>query len=397
MTRYLVAALALTVAAGALPVTSIAFAEDVKPAVSTAKAPSVTVVTTGRHDVVEQAIVTGTLVAREEVQVSADVDGLKIEKIFVDEGDLVTAGQILAKLSTDAIDIALAQNTSQLARADADIAQQKAQIAEAEANQVQAAAALVRTQALKDKGVVAQDVLDQRLATSFAANARLNLAQQSLLASEADKTLTQAQRAELELRKSKTDITAPTAGLVLSRTARLGAIVSSGSGSLFRIAENAEIELEAEATDTILARLAAGQIVKVTPAGSSIPIEGKVRLVAPEVTASTRLGKIRISLPLDTNLRVGSFARGLVEIASSSGIALPVAAVLKGDAEPTVQVVNNGRIETRVVSTGLSGGGWVEIKSGLAEGETVVARAGTFLRDGDAVEAVKVANEGVNG
>ena len=61
--------------------------------------------------------------------------------------------------------------------------------------------------------------------------------------------------------------------------------------------------------------------------------KGKVRLVAPTVDATTRLGKIKIALPADPNLRPGLFARGAVEVARRDGVVVPQSAVLFGASE----------------------------------------------------------------
>lgn len=361
------------------------------------KPPAVTVVSAAKREITSTVIVTGTLVAREEVQVTADVDGLKVETLLADEGDTVAEGDVLARLATDSLAIALAQNESQLASSDAAIAQAESQIVEAEAAAKQAASQLERSRTLAGKGVTSRDVLDQRIAAADQANARLAVSRQAVAAAQAGRAVVAAQRRELELRLSKTEVKAPKGGLVLARTAKVGAIVSGASGPLFRIAENGEIELDAEVSETVLARITAGQAADVQPAGTDAPIHGTVRLVSPEVNATTRLGRVRIALPKATTLRVGAFARGTVELARRTGVALPVAAVLTSGDAPVVQVVRNGKVETRPVETGLSGGGYVEIVKGLSEGEMVVARSGTFLRDGDAVEAVAPKAEGAKG
>ena len=102
-----------------------------------------------------------------------------------------------------------------------------------------------------------------------------------------------------------------------------------------------------------------------------------------------RRGKIRIRLANDPVLRIGAFARGTVEVARREGIAVPVSSLLyAADGRASVLVAKDGRVEARTVTTGLSSEGFTEIRSGVAAGETVVARAGSFLRDGDRVRAV---------
>ena len=106
------------------------------------------------------------------------------------------------------------------------------------------------------------------------------------------------------------------------------------------------------------------------------------------VDNTTRLGHVRILLDKDSSLRVGTFARGKIETARGTGLAVPRSAVLFGKSGPSVQVVENDTIETRAVTIGLSEADSIEVKSGVAEGALVVAKSGTFLRDGDRVNPV---------
>jgi hypothetical protein len=94
---------------------------------------------------------------------------------------------------------------------------------------------------------------------------------------------------------------------------------------------------------------------------------------------------VRVALPRDPILRIGSFARGTVELARRRGVAVPASAVVYGADGSTVQVVGDDRVQARQVRTGLASEGFVEIVEGVAAGNLVVTRAGSFLRDGDAV------------
>jgi len=113
-----------------------------------------------------------------------------------------------------------------------------------------------------------------------------------------------------------------------------------------------------------------------------------VRLVSPEIDKLTRPGRVRIYLGDNGALRVGSFARGLIETAAGEGLALPLTAVLFGSQGPLAQLIRNNRVETRKIGVGLATGSMVEIGANLSEGDLVVARSGTFLRDGDLVRPV---------
>src|SRR5262249_2468932 len=99
-------------------------------------------------------------------------------------------------------------------------------------------------------------------------------------------------------------------------------------------------------------------------------------------------GGLRICRGDMGGLRGGAFARGSIQTASGRGLAVPASAILYGPDGASVQVVRANRVETRKVKTGLASGPLIEVREGLSEGETVVSRSGTFLRDGDAVRPV---------
>ena len=387
-------------------VTLPAVAEDAAPAAASAApavpaaqevVPTVSVVKAGRQALSQKVIVTGTLVAREQVLVTPGVDGLKIESIAVDAGDRVEEGAVLARLAVDTTDVQLSQNTSQLASADAQIAQAQAQITSAEASATQTAQAFQRGQDLVKTNAIAKEAYDERQLAAEQAKAQVLVARETLASAVAGRKLIEAQRAELELRRSKTEIKAPRAGLILSRDAVVGQIAAASGNPLFVIAENADIELDADVTETLLPQLSVGQKVTVQSSGSDTPVAGLVRLLQPEVNATTRLGKVRIKLPDAKGLRVGAFARGTVEVAHSEGLVLPVTAVSDEGGASIVQVVKDGVVDTRKIKTGLTDAGLIEVKDGVIEGELVVSKAGTFLRGGDKVKPQVVDGAGVKG
>jgi HlyD family secretion protein len=351
-------------------------------------APAVTVVPAEDREIVERAVVTGTLVPRDEILVSPEVEGLRITELLVEEGDRVTKGQVLARLSLEMIATQEASNAAAIARAEAAIVQARSQIVQAEAANLEARQALERAQALAKTGNATAAVLEQRVSAAQGAEGRLAAAKGGLQSAQADLATARAAGAEIALRRARTDIRAPEAGIVNRRTARIGATASAAGEPLFRLIARGEIELEGEVPETSLARIQVGN-----PASLDLDdgrqLRGKVRRVYPEVDRATRLGKVRIRLGEDPALRIGAFARGNVEVARRTGVAVPVSSLLyAADGRASVLVAKDGRVEARAVTTGLSAEGFTEIRSGVAAGENVVARAGSFLRDGDRVRAV---------
>lgn len=383
LTGLLLAAMAMAPAAGLA-------ADPPKPATEeTARnGPAVSTIQARRGTIRDTVTVGGTLVAREEILVAAQVDGLAIVEILVDEGSRVRKGDILARLSREAIDITIGQNKAQLARADAAIAQAKAQIVDAAAARDAALNSFNRAKNLREGGITTVENFEQRQSLALQTTARVTSAQETLKLAEADKAVIQAQSADLTLKLVRTDIRAPADGVISRRSARLGAIAAGAADPLFRIVENGVIELEADIAEASLARVKVGQSAKIRPAGHSSDVDATVRLISPEVSRTSRLGKVRLTLTNSSDMAIGAFARGVIEVAKSDGIVLPLSAVQFGPDGVRVQVVANGTVATRAVTAGLRSSTLVEIAKGLDDGEQVVSIAGTFLRNGDRVTPV---------
>lgn len=387
-TVALFAALSLTALAGSAPALAQARA-NVPPVTEPAAGPSVTVTAAKVSEIVQSVVVSGSMIARDEVLVSPEVDGLAITEILAEEGDRVAAGQVLARLSRVTLDVQKAQNEAQIARAEAAVAQSSAQIVEAEANLVQANNAFDRTKALRDNGNASQETFDQRDATARMARARVNSAHQALAIAAADLALAKAQSRDIDVRLARTEIKAPAAGIVSRRNARLGAMAAmAATEPLFRIIADGAIELQADVAEVELAGLKPGLKVAVTPAGADRPLEGEIRLISPEVDKASRLGRVRISLKGNPPVAIGSFARGVIETGRKTNVTLPLSAITYSRGGATVQSVKDGKVTTKKVELGLMGEGRAEIVSGIAEGESVVARAGTFVRDGDVINPI---------
>ncbi|MFD1355149.1 biotin/lipoyl-binding protein, partial [Methylorubrum suomiense] len=148
--------------------------------------PAVSVVPAERRELVERAIVTGTLVPRDEILVAPEVEGLRIVELAVEEGDRVAKGAVLARLSREMIETQEAANEAASAKAEAAILQARSQIVQAEAVQTEARQALERARALVQTGNATAVTLEQRVSASDGANGRLAAAQAGLALAQAD-------------------------------------------------------------------------------------------------------------------------------------------------------------------------------------------------------------------
>jgi RND family efflux transporter MFP subunit len=359
--------------------------KDRPAAAGKAKPPAVTVVEARRITFVDGVLVTGSLVPREEVLAGPEIDGYRITGLLTEEGDRVEAGQVLARLSREILEVQLAQNAASIARSQAAADQVRNQIAESEATLRQNEDAFNRVKPLRESGVASQATFDERDTAFRTARARLAAQKDGLKLAEADLLLMKAQRQELELKLARTEIRAPAAGIISRRTARLGSISYSSSDALFRIVKDGEIELDAEVPEFYMAKLRKGQRAQVEIAGSG-ERSGTVRLVSPEVNPSSRLGKVRIFLGYAPGLRIGTFAKAMIDAGQRDSVGVPSTAVLYHNDSAIVLLVADNKVRERVVKPGLLAGDSVEIKEGLKEGELVVLRAGSLLRNGDIID-----------
>jgi HlyD family secretion protein len=364
-------------------------ADTAKPVVEMPKPPAITVVIAQKRELIERLPVTGSVSARQEVAVGADVSGLLVTELNADIGDEVKQGDILARLDTAALQTQLAQIEAQEAQNAASKAQAEAQIVDAEISVRQAQENFDRAKKLAKSGVAATASLDTSRNALDSARAKLNTAQQGLTAVDAQAKLIAAQRTEVVLRISKADVKAPADGLVLARNAQLGAVVSGGGAPLFRLAWVGMFEVVADVPEISLSRVKPDTPTSFTISGLDEPLVGKVRLIGPEINPATRLGKVFLTLPEDSRIRPGAFARGEIELVRRNAVSVPASAMLYRDREAYLQVVKDGVVESRTVKTGARADGFVEVSEGLAEGEEVVQRAGTFIANGDHVTAIR--------
>jgi HlyD family secretion protein len=374
--------LGIALVLSALPLAGVS-AEDAAPKPK-AKPPAVTVAEARRISFVDNVLVTGSLVPREEVLVGPEIDGYRLTELLAEEGDTVKKGQALARLSREILEAQLAQNSASLSKTQAAMEQVRNQIAESEATVRQVEEAFNRVKPLRESGVASQATFDDREAAFRTARARLAAQKEGLKLAEAEQTLMRAQRQELEVKLSRADIRTPAAGVVSRRTARLGAISSSSAEPLFRIIKDREIELDAEVPEFYLTKLKPGQRARVEIEGDGERV-GTVRLVSQEVSTTSRLGRVRIFLGDAPELRIGMFAKAMIDAGQRDAVGVPSTAVLYQNDSATVLAVVDDKVRARAVKPGLFSGDSVEIRDGLKEGEVVVLRAGSLLRSGDAI------------
>ncbi|MCH7628429.1 MULTISPECIES: efflux RND transporter periplasmic adaptor subunit [Novosphingobium] len=328
---------------------------------SAAQAQTVTVVAPGRTTVEGLINASGTIAARRDMPVGIAGEGGRVVSVAVDAGAWVRKGQVLAVVDRSV-------QSQQIAGQSANIAVQVANARLAQAN-------LDRALKLVAKGFISKADIDRLTATRDAAVAQVSVARASL--------------GQLQASTARLNVVAPESGLVLTRAVEPGQIVGPASGTLFRIAKDGELEMQARLAENDLARLSVGIAADVTPVGTARSFAGRVWQISPTIDTTTREGVARIALPYDVALRPGGFASAQIRSGTVTAPVLPESAILSDQRGPYVYVVGgNNKVERRAVTTGDVTPQGIVVRTGLSGNERVVLRAGGFLNPGDAVHPV---------
>jgi HlyD family secretion protein len=323
------------------------------------QAQTVTVVAPGRDTVVRSINATGTLAARREIPVGVVGEGGAVSRVFVDAGDWVKQGQVLVSVdrSVQVQQAAALDAQIGVARADAQLAQNE----------------LDRALQLVERGFISKADVDRKTATRDAARARVNVAI--------------AQLNETRARNARLDIRAPVSGFVLERNVETGQTVSAGSGVLFRLAQDGQMELQAALSEDDLALVSEGVPASVTPVGTDRQFNGTIWQVSPVINETSRQGIARISLPFDRALRPGGFASVEIKAGAMTAPVLPESAVQTSREGSYVYIVGkDNKVKRRPVKVGTTTANGLTIAEGLDGAERVVLYAGGFLNPDEVVK-----------
>jgi HlyD family secretion protein len=391
------ALLLLTTVIGATSLPQFALAEAANAATETAtpvvaRLPAITVSTVAKMELRDRVIATGLIAPLETVNVAPLIEGQPIETLLVDTGDRVTEGQVLAVLSKSTLELQKSQFAASLASARATIAQAEAQVIDARNSAAEAQRVSERTTKLRAQGSASQAAADTAATNAISATSRVTVATQSLEAARAQLALVEAQLANVDLQLSRSEVKAPVGGEVTARNAVVGAVASAAGQPMFVIMRDGALELLADVAEVDVLRLKPGQKATLNLVGGGAPLTGTIRLIEPTIDPVSRLGRARITVDDSTQVRSGMFVDAEILISDREVTAVPVTAVGSADRQSTVMKVTDGLVAMTKVETGVRYNGWVEILSGLQPGDTIVTKAGAFVRDGDRVNPVPATN-----
>ncbi|MGQ5701218.1 efflux RND transporter periplasmic adaptor subunit [Sandaracinobacteroides sp. A072] len=316
----------------------------------------------------------GTVEARYTHRVGPTAPG-RVTGVLVDVGDRVAAGQHLASIDPVDLDARIKAAVDSTERAGALEQAAVAQIADARARLAFARDDARRSEQLFAEGWMTRAAVDQKRQALAAAEAALAAAEASRRAAGNERDRTGSERMALEEQKANLRLVAPVAGLVVRRLAEPGTTVVAGQ-AVIDIVDPAELWIAARFDQTRAGGLAAGLPARIIlRSRADAPLTGKVTRVEPLADAQTEeiLAKIGFDEVVGA-VPVGELAEVTVSLPPRQPQpAIPNAAILRVDGEIGVWAIRDGDPEFAPVTLGVEDrDGWVQILSGLAEGDRII-------------------------
>ncbi len=367
--------------------------------VETAVAPAASVTTQrAQQATVNRTITaTGTVQPFDLLQVKPQASGLQVLDLRVREGDLVSQGQVLAVLDDTVLQAQIQEARADLAQSEAQVVQRQALLGQAEARLAEAEESFQNYQNLFDRGAISQEQLTTRRTQALTAREDRAVALADIQSAQATVASRQADIDRLQAQLNQTVVRAPANGTIAERTATVGDTASTGT-ALFTLIQDDLLELEVELPQAQLRQVAVGAPVEITSAADSeLSLQGSVRDIDPLVDPESRLATVNISLSGSDRLRTGMFLEANIVTDAVDAVVIPADAlvpqsddsfvVYKVETENVAQAVIV-EVGNRIAADG-NQSARVEVRSGLAAGDTVVVEGASYLQSGDAVNVVE--------
>ena len=354
-------------------------------------APIVAVAKASRTDLSQTLTLAAEFRPFQEIDVHAKVAGY-LKVIYVDVGDRVKAGQLLAVLEIPELRDEVAQDEATVRRSREEINRAKADLERAEsAHEIAHLASTRLAGVLKSRpNLVAQQDLDDAAGRDRMAEAQVATAKAGLAAAEEQLAVATAAASKTKTLFEYARITAPFAGVVTHRYADTGAMIQAGTSSqtqampVVRLSQDDRLRLTIAVPESAVARVRVGEPVEVRVEAVGRTFPGTVARFAARVNAETRTMDTEVDVPnRDLTLVPGMYAYASLALERANGVvAVPIQALDRGEDKTTVLTVRDGTVERREVKLGLDSAERVAIVAGLEPDALVVVGNRNQLRPG---------------
>ena len=350
----------------------------------------------GRTPLSNRLQVAGEFLPFQQVEIHAKVAGY-IRKIYVDIGDRVRAGQLIAELEVPEMTAQVEGAQAVVQRSQEDISGAKSALARASADYAALHAEYDRLKQASEArpGLIAQQELDDAQAKDLSAKAQVESARFELASREQGLGAAQADHRRYASLADYSHITAPFAGVVTSRYADTGTLLQAGtanSGSMpaIKLAQVDILRLRLPVPESLAGFVHIGDTAQIHVQATGEQLTGKVVRTTGELDLATR--SLQVEIDVDNKngkLTPDMYADVTLNIQrSGNGLTIPVEAVDRSQSVPFAYVVNQqGHIERRSLHLGMETPRFIEVIDGLKEGELVVAANLSTFQPGEAVQA----------
>ena len=348
-----------------------------------------------RGDLASTLTVAGEFQPYQEVELHAKVSGY-IRSIKVDIGDRVRKGQVLATLEVPELNAQVAGSEAQIRHSQSEIGRSQSGVSLAQANYAAYHAAYTRlAEAAKRRpGLVAEQELDDSRAKDLDAAAKVDVAKAALEASQEQLGISKADHQRVTALQGYSVVTAPFNGVVTMRYADVGSLIQAGTASdtqsmpVVKLAQSdlLRLRMPVPEQDVPFIKMGGGVQIKLLATGKIV--SGKIVRFTRELTSSTRTMQAEVDLPNpDLTLSTGMTAETTIVLqAQKNVLTVPAGAVLKGDGESHVLIVDSdNKVRKAPVVLGIQGADRVEINSGLTEHQSVIVSGQTNYQPGQIV------------
>ncbi len=343
----------------------------------------------------------GTVTAKTSTVLSFRTTG-QILSIAVREGDRVRKGQIVAEIDNSEssahlrrAEAAPAEAAMALEESERSLRAAEAALRAAETNRDLAAATRKRYDLLRERNSLSRQEWDEIEARHKSAVDDVERARETVAAAKARGGQSQAriQQTEAALEAARIAVTysriiSPLDGLVTSRNAEPGMLAAPGM-PIFTIEDEGSYQLETVVEESRIGSIALGQNVTIEIDALAATVKGRVSQIVPAAAPSSRSYTVKVAL-LDsvksTRLRSGLFGRALFPAGNREIIAVPSTALIRRGQLEGVYIVQNGSVLFRLVKSGKTYDGNIEILAGLTAGTRIVAAPGPGISDGMTIE-----------
>lgn len=364
--------------------------------------PSIAVAKAMPEDLSRDLLLTAEFKPFQEIDVMAKVAGY-VSKIYVDAGDHVRQGQLLATLEVPEMADDAAKAQAAVDRSQAEITHAKDEIRRAESAHQIAHISYERLAAVSKQrpGLIAQQEIDDAQSRDLVTEAQVSAAKSNLEAVMQQATGTRADQRRVKTLFDYTRVTAPFTGVVTKRYANTGSMIQAGTASqtqampVVRLSENSLLRLILPVPESVVPSIHVGQQVEVRVSALNRTFPGKVARSADKVQSSTRTMDTEVDVPNPGNVIVpGMYAEVDLRLDNRRNVlSVPVSAV-DPDSDSNQERLQTGRVmvvtaanrlEPRKVALGLETARLVEVRSGLANGDMVVVGSRAGLQAGELV------------